>query len=85
MEIAHLWHDVGTELLEIGEEAKLRVMLDKYSSNSKEASKAMLLLWLDGQHDASWNQLIKVLKFKHIGLYNVAHKLGKMLSNGGMH
>ena len=84
MEIAHRWHDVGTELLETGEEAKLRVMLDKYGSNSKEASKEMLLLWLDG-HYASWNQLIEALKLTHIGLYNKGCKLEEMLSNGGMY
>ena len=77
--VASKWHDIGLELMDIGDEHELNAL--EAEPNDTERAKKMFNRWLEKKHDASWSDLIEVLKFPHIGLYTLANDIeGKLLS-----
>lgn len=58
---AHMWKDLGVELLGSGNSVTLDVIKNS-NSDATECCSAMFQLWLDRQPAASWRQLIKALK-----------------------
>lgn len=81
LHIAHKWHDIGLELMELGDEKELDVIKDEPKfKDDVERTKAMLRRWLQKKPDASWNDLIKVFKIPTIGLYTLAFEIeGKLI------
>ena len=72
------WHDIGLELMDIGDENELDAL---EAENDIERVKKMFKRWLEKKSDASWNDLIKVLRIPHIGLHTLADDIkGKLLS-----
>ena len=84
VEIASKWYDVGLELMNTEDETLLNRMWDQYGSSNEEGSKKMLRKWLEKKPDASWIQLIAVLRVPSIGLNKIAHKLEGLLSTESM-
>ena len=76
--IASKWHDVGLELMDIEDETELDLIKTEDAGN-KERTRKMLKLWCDKKTDASWNNLINVLKNPVIGLYPLALQIEGML------
>ena len=76
--ITSVWHDLGLELMEVGDEQDLDVIKAE-DFNNKESTKRMLKLWREKKTDASWNTLIKALRNPVIGKYNLALQLEGML------
>ena len=79
MGIAPDWYKIGIELMETNDEEELRIMKIQYSLEMMKGATEMLEFWLRKKTDASWNQLIAVLRMPHIGLTNLAFKIEKML------
>ena len=78
--IGSRWFEVGLELLMKAEdEGSLKVIRDQFKSDFVKGATSMLELWLERQPNASWNQLIKVLKMHHIGLETTAIEIENML------
>ena len=76
--VASKWHDIGLELMDIGDEHELDVL---EAENDTERAKKMFKRWLEKKPDASWSDLIKALKMQHIGLCTLAYDIeGKLLS-----
>ena len=76
-EVSTKWHDLGLELLEQEDEAKLNEIKSNNSSDVSECCKEMFQLWLMKCTNATWNQLIQALK--EVDLNNLATSIEGML------
>lgn len=81
-EIATKWHDIGVELLDIGDESALNGIKANHPGDINKCAAEMLQLWLDRKTDASWNRLIEVLRKPNIKLNVLAKKIEDLLSKG---
>ena len=75
--VADKWRDIGVHLLHSAliKDRALEVIAANHPHSVEECCKSMFKKWLDTQKDASWNQLIEVIK--SIGLPFLASKLEK--------
>ena len=76
------WFDVGSELLEPGDERQLKIIKSNNKLSLDESCAEMLDLWIEKQPDASWDQLIEALSAPGIEMYSVASKIKSMLIKG---
>ena len=78
--IAPKWYDVGLELMDIQDEKELNVIrVEQSISDDKERAIKMLTVWRDKKIDASWNDILKVLKICNIGLNSTAFEIERLL------
>ena len=75
--VSDKWKDIGVHLLHptLIKERTLEVIAANHPQSVEECCKSMFKKWLETQKDASWNQLIEVIK--SIGLLFLASKLEK--------
>ena len=80
--IAPIWYDVGLELFEIdsGDEGQLNALKAEQNLSDKERARRMLTHWLQKKTDASWNNLLEVLRLPIIGLSATASEIEEMFS-----
>ena len=78
-EASSKWHDLGLELLEPEDEARLNDIKCNNRNDVAECCKEMFQMWLEKCPDASWNQLIKSLREPSVGLNHLALKIEQML------
>ena len=78
--IAPIWYDIGLELFEIdsADEVQLDALKAEQNTNDKERATKMLRDWLQKKANASWNELLRVLRLPHIGLSTRAHDIEGM-------
>ena len=79
--IAPKWHDVGLELMDKQDEKELKLIQAEQSIDNKQRAKRMLEIWLEKKTDASWNDLLEVLKMPYIGLIATARTIERLLSS----
>ena len=75
--VADKWRDIGVHLLHptLIDSRVVEVIEAKHPHNIEECCKSMFKKWLETQKDASWNQVLEVIK--SIGLPSLANKLKK--------
>ena len=61
-EVSSKWHDLGLELLEQEDEARLNEIETNNPSDVSKSCKEMFQFWLNKCTNATWNQLIQALK-----------------------
>ena len=81
-DIVTKWYGVGVELLDVEDVRALNVIESNSDRLDDNCAIAMLQLWLQRTPDASWNQLIEVLRAPGIRLEALASKIEGMLSKG---
>ena len=81
-DIANDWYEIGVGLFDAGDEAVLNTVKKNHPGDANGCASEMLKLWLARKPEATWNQLIKVLKEPNIKLNSLAKKIKKMLSKG---
>ena len=81
-DIATKWFDIGVALLDAGDEVVLNITKENFPGDAMKCTSEMFKLWLDRKPEASWNDLIRVLKNKNIKLKTLAKKIKTMLSKG---
>ena len=77
--IASVWYNVGVELMKEEDVGALGVIKTTTDLDNEERTRRMLLLWLERETDASWNNLINALGCPSVKLYYLASQLQKML------
>ena len=77
--IASRWFEVGLQLMKAEDEDSLKVKREQFKSDLEMGAKSMLEFWLESQSNATWNQLITVLKMPHIRLETKATEIENML------
>ena len=82
--IAHgtKWHDIGLELLDIGDELILNTIKENHPGDADKCTAEMLQLWLARKPDASWNQLLQALREPNIQENVLAVRIEGMLLKG---
>ena len=77
--VADKWKDIGVHLLHctVIDNRALTVIAANHPHSVEGCCKSMFEKWLETQKDASWSQLIEVIKT--IGLLSLASKLEKDL------
>ena len=73
------WHDIGLELLDEEDETSLEAIHVNYNNDVEKCAGEMLKLWLARQRNASWNQLIQVLRQPNIQLIFLAIRIENSL------
>ena len=81
-DIANDWFEIGVVLFDAGDEAVLNTIKKNNPGDANKCASEMLQLWLDRNPEASWDQLIKVLREPNIKLNSLAEKIKTMLSKG---
>ena len=76
-EVSTKWHDLGLELLEQEDEAKVNEIETNNPSDVSKCCKEMFQLWLEKCTNATWNQLIQALR--EVDLNNLATTIEGML------
>ena len=79
-DIATDWYNIGIELLDDGDEVVLNIIEKNFPGDAVKCASEMLKSWLSRKPEASWNDLIKVLK--NVKLKTLAKKIKTMLSKG---
>lgn len=72
--VCHLWLDIGIQLLDpihVQEVHLLRTSKEDF----RMCCMLMFQLWLDGQPNATWSQLLRALRAPHIALNVVAQTI----------
>ena len=77
--VADKWKDIGVQLLHptLVDGRVLDVIAADHPHSVGECCKSMFEKWLETQEDASWKELLEVIK--NIGLHSIADKLEKEL------
>ena len=73
------WYDIGIQLLDVEDESMLKVIIANNPDIPEKCTTELLNLWLTRRENASWNELIHVLRQPHIGLSVLASKIKNML------
>ena len=73
------WLEIGIELLGEVNILNLSVIRENNRDDGQICAVKMLHLWLQSSEDASWNELIQVLRQPHMGLSVLASKIENML------
>ena len=77
--VADKWRDIGVQLLHptLVDDRVLDVIAADHPHSVEECCKSMFEKWLETQKDASWKELLEVIK--KIELHSIADKLEKEL------
>jgi len=73
------WYDLGIELLEVEDLKTLDEIQSNYPRDASMCCTKMFQLWLDGQPEASWRQLLQALRELNIEMYELANKIEQKL------
>ena len=80
--IANVWYDLGLQLLDPEDEAKLDTIRNNNPGNANGACTEMFSLWLQKNPSASWNLLISTIKGPGVEKHDVAHRIERVLQPG---
>jgi len=80
--ITKKWHDIGVELLDVGDEMVLDTVQDDFPGDAEKCAAKMFRLWLARKTDANWNKLIQAFREPHIKLDVLASNIEGMLYKG---
>ena len=78
--VADKWKDLGVQLLRSDQENCLNIIAVDHPHDAVSCCKCVLEKWLDTTTDATWNQLITVLRSPTVQLDYLASQLEQMLS-----
>ena len=78
--VADKWEDLGVQLLRPDQEKMLDVIAADRSHDVVSCCKRVLKKWLDTSTNATWNELIRVLRRPSVELDCLANQLEQMLS-----
>ena len=79
--ICVLWYDIGVQLLDMDDLSIFEVIRANNSNDVIRCATEMLKHWVKTRVDASWNTLIRALRY--IGQSFLASKIENMLVEGG--
>ena len=74
-QVAHKWKDLGVQLLRPDQQRVLDIIELDHPRNAVECCKRLFQKWLDTDTNATWDQLIAVLRSPSIGLDHFATQL----------
>ena len=80
MPAAYKWRDLGVQLLENDQIVMLYRIASNHPHDDVSYCKDVLKRWLETRVDASWNQLIRVLRSPLVELDSLAEQLEQMMS-----
>ena len=73
--VANKWRDLGVQLLRPDQENMLDIITADHPHDVVSCCKCVLKKWLDTTSDATWNELIRVLRSPSVELNYFADKL----------
>ena len=76
-EVGEKWYELGIQLLQTGQESKLRLIKTNYRSDVKRCCIEMFSYWLRSHPEASWDQLVKALQKPALELNYLAESIQK--------
>ena len=77
--VAAKWYELGVELLDEGEEHKLKTIKSDHKNDAIKCCFEMFCLWLDSHTDATWQKIFEALKSPGVGLASLVPNLEKKL------
>jgi len=79
-EVGEKWYELGIQLLQTGQESKLRLIRTNCGNDAKRCCVEMFNYWLQNHPAASWDQLVKALQKPALKLNYLAETIQRKFS-----